>query len=67
MLGTERRSTRSLSVENWLWKRLWACLTRDLWNELNCVNQKKHNWAVWAELLNITAGGACGYHCGCDS
>jgi hypothetical protein len=25
MLETERGSTRSLSVENWLWKRFWTC------------------------------------------
>ena len=25
----ERGRTRSLSVENWLWKRLWTCRKRD--------------------------------------
>ena len=25
MLQVERGSTRSHCVENWLWKRLWAC------------------------------------------
>ena len=29
MLGIERESTRSLSVENWLWKRLWTCRKTD--------------------------------------
>jgi hypothetical protein len=29
ILDTERGSIRSLSVQNWLWKRLWTCRKAD--------------------------------------
>jgi len=29
ILEIEKWSTRSLSVENWLWKSLWACRKTD--------------------------------------
>jgi hypothetical protein len=58
-LEVERGSTRSHSVENLLWKRLWTCRKRlqDYDDVIdNCldviIEVERVFWAVWTECLN---------------
>jgi hypothetical protein len=39
MLGTDRKSTRSHNLENWLWKRLWTCRKTDYESQSTIVAQ----------------------------
>jgi len=58
MLEIERGSTRSHSVENWLWKRLWTCHENWVRNEYHTnsfcakvvvsnVSQRRHIHSSW--------------------